>query len=175
MTQVTLVYMTPDLEQFEGAQDVEEFESLEDLMRRAHVRDLQGLIEKAMLYYCYYLDGRDSGRVLCARPYDSLQGSYINDEITGDYRQADIKNLDMELGTLDRIREAANLDSVDELLKRALVVLEKVVCAREFGYGIGLHDPQAQEIEWLFDNPEETAQPQTQTKTLPGQPKYTLQ
>lgn len=175
MTQVTLVYMTPDLDQFEGAQDVEEFESLEDLMRRAHVRDLQGLIEKAMLYYCYYLDGRDTQRILCARPYDSLQGSYINDEITGDYHQADIKNLDMELGTLDRIREAAGLETVDELLKRGLVLLEKIVCAREFGYGVGLHDPKAQEIEWLFDDPEEAKQPQRQIKTLPGQPKYTLQ
>ena len=94
---------------------------------------------------------------------------------TGDYRQADIKNLDMELGTLDLIREAAGLETVDELLKRGLVLLEKIVCAREFNYGIALYDRQTQEIEWLFDNREDAAQPQTQTKTLPGQPKYTLQ
>lgn len=175
MTQVTLVYMTPDLEKFENADGIEEFESLDDLMRRAQVNDLQGLIEKAMKYYCYYIDGRDTQRIMCARPYDNPQGAYINDEITSDYRQADIKNLEMELGTLDHIREAAGLDSVDELLKRGLVMLEKIVCAREFGYGVGLYDPQAQEIEWLFESQEDTAQPQTQTKTLPGQPKYTLQ
>lgn len=175
MTQVTLVYMTPDLEKFEGAEDVEQFESLDDLIRRARVRDLQGLIEKAIKYYCCYIDGRDTQRRMCMHSYDSSEGSFIDDEATSDYRQADIKNLDMELGPLDLIREAAGIDSVDELLKRALVVVEKVVCAREFGYGVGLYDAKTQEIEWLFDNPEDDVQPQTQTKTLPGQPKYTLQ
>lgn len=153
MTTVTLVYMTPSLEGLDNVDPAEEFESLDDLVSRAGHDDFEQTLNQAVSYYLYLIESRERNLDFIARPYDSERGVALDDEECGDYHQADIKVLEMEVGTLEDIRQRAGLESVDELLKRSLILFEKIVQAREWGWGIGLYNRDTKAVEWVMDSP----------------------
>jgi len=152
MTSVTLIYMTPSLDNLEGVDPADEFESLDDLTERAGLDDLEQTLTHAVSYYLHLIEARESGRVMIGRPYDSERGVVFDDEECGDYHQADIKVLDMQVGSLEQISRRAGLESVDELLKRSLILFEKVVQAREAGWGVALYNQQDKSIQWIMDD-----------------------
>lgn len=166
---VTLVYMTPSLAGLDNVDPADEFEDLDDLARRAHVDSLEALLNKAMVYYTYFLDAKESGRVMTARPYDSPNSYILYDEETEIYHQADIKELDIEVDILEDIRKRAGLETVDELLKRSLILFELVVQAREAGWGIGLYNQTTSAQNWIIDDPKVTMAPSMRG---PGKPTY---
>lgn len=167
---VRLVYKTPSLEGLEGVDPADEFENLDDLIGRAGLDDLQAVLNKAMIYYLYMLDAHESDRVLLGRPYDGPRGFVLDDQECGNYHQADVKELDMETGTLEQIRNRAGLESVDNLLERGLILFEKVIQAREAGWGICLYDPQSGATQWLIEDQKTDATISATPRHGPGKP-----
>ena len=168
-TSVTVVYMTPSLEGLEGVDPADEFEDLDDLARRAQLDDIEALLNRAVIYYTHFLDARESGRVMIAQPYDSKNGFALYDEEAENYHQADIRELNIESEVLESIRDRAGLDTIDELLKRSLILFEFVVQAREAGWGIALYDQKNSRHLWITDDLQSTTSPSAHG---PGKPTY---
>ena len=63
---VQLVYMTPVLEGAEDVDPANEFQDLNDLTDRASLASIEATLNKAVIYYEFLLDARESGRLLVA-------------------------------------------------------------------------------------------------------------
>lgn len=171
---VRLVYMTPSLEGLEGVDPNDEFENLEDLIRRAHLKDLEELLNRAVSYYLHFIEAQECGAdhdgpvcSMMAKPYDSPNRYDLYDEEGENYFQVDEVNLDIESDMLDSLCVRAGLETVDELLKRSLILFEQVVQAREAGWHIGLYNRITDHTKWITDAPEIMQAPATNG---PGKP-----
>ena len=150
---VQLVYMTPSLAGLDNVDAADEFENLGDLTRRAGLHSLEATLDKAVIYYQYFLDARESGRVMLAQPYNSPNSFILDDDDEKcDYHVADRLDVQLSSDILDNTVRRAGLESVDELLKRSLILFEQVVLAREAGWGVALYDRKTGgHHQWIVD------------------------
>lgn len=151
-TTVQLVYMTPSLAGLDNVDAADEFESLDDLTQRANLASLEMTLNKAVIYYQHFLDAQESGRVMLAQPFDSPNSFILDDNPeTCEYHVAERLELQIDSEILEAETRRAGLESIDELLKRSLILFEQVVLAREAGWGIALYDKTKGQHQWIVD------------------------
>ena len=120
---VQLVYMTASLVGLENVDAADEFESVDDLTRRANLASLEMTLNKAVIYYQHFVDARESGRIMITQPYDSPNSFILNDD-SSEYHEVERLVMQVDSEILEAETRRAGLESIDELLKRSLILFE---------------------------------------------------